>query len=928
MPEHLCPSSEDLLHFSNGDLSAKLADRVAEHLDQCPACLEAIQSMETQAGLRVDDTRGFKFSGEEAFQQVEPLVCELVPSPHPKRANPSARSTTSDELLEMGELGQYRLLEKLAEGGMGAVYKAKHTRLEKLVALKVVPQWRIREPQALARFQAEMRAVGRLEHPNIVRAMDAGEIDGTHFLVMEYVRGADLSKLITLHGPLPIPDACELIRQAAVGLADAHSHGIVHRDIKPSNLMLAVQPNGDPIVKVLDLGLAMLPNDTGITSTGQVMGTIDFMAPEQGGDSKGVDIRADIYSLGATLYWLLTGNVVYCGEQHSSPMQKMVALATQPAPSVQSRRAGVPEALAEIIHRMLQKKPECRFQTPQDVADALHQFCAGANLALLLPPSTNTADAADPSTAPSVFRGAAADAKLDNASGPDAIAASSEDTITPSIRVAPAVKPQAGPDSRARHPLAVGLSLLVIVAFFAAATVFFFQTPEGTLRVEINAPDIEVRVKGEDIVLTNTEQGTIKLTPKDHALIVSRGEDFQFVTKQFSLTSGRTRTVRVDLLPDMVQVASEGKTLGQFPIAQRSGSNADRLESLGADRRLCDRLIQARRTGAVNYIAITGVAPETGARFRVDVHLKPEQLNNLPERLQIQTLAITLPGPLKQEWLADISHLQSLESLQLHATLDDQTVVDLLRDPPSSLRTLRLDGLEGTLGPAGATAIRKAGNLEHLELRWPYFKSGMLAALGSLDNCRQLTLGGFLRDSLLLELQPMPRLEIVQLAAYSENNPLSELTERGLTALSRAPKLHELELLTITITRDVTDQLAKLPLQKLTLHGSQAQLDRDFLAPLAQLDALQSLSLTCHKGLTDDHLLRLPELASLTSLTITGAAQMSDASLKVIANLKQLRELRLEYHKLSRAAFDELLAQLPKLRAYTAHGVLGPLEAP
>src|SRR5262249_40919805 len=178
----------------------------------------------------------------------------------------------------LGTLGHYRLVAKLGEGGMGAVYKAVHTKLERVVALKVLPAERLADPQAVTRFEREMRAVGKLQHPNIVAAHDAGEIDGTHYLVMELVEGSDLARLVRDRGPLPIAEACELIRQAALGLAHAHEHGLVHRDIKPSNLMLAraAQSSAPPTVKVLDLGLALLSDGHveaagELTSTGQVM---------------------------------------------------------------------------------------------------------------------------------------------------------------------------------------------------------------------------------------------------------------------------------------------------------------------------------------------------------------------------------------------------------------------------------------------------------------------------------------------------------------------------------------------------------------------------------------------------------------------------------------------------------------------------------
>jgi serine/threonine protein kinase len=195
--------------------------------------------------------------------------------------------------VPLGPLGQYQLLEKLGSGGMGTAYKARHSKLKRLVAIKILLPDRVTDRTTVARFHREMEAIARLDHPHIVRAYDAGEDGGTHFLVMEFVDGIDLSKLVRCLGPLPVADACELIRQAAVGLQHAHETGLVHRDIKPSNLILSVAgsrnaPGGGAqpeqvTVKILDLGLALLhgerPAGDELTASGQVMGTVDYMAP-------------------------------------------------------------------------------------------------------------------------------------------------------------------------------------------------------------------------------------------------------------------------------------------------------------------------------------------------------------------------------------------------------------------------------------------------------------------------------------------------------------------------------------------------------------------------------------------------------------------------------------------------------------------------
>lgn len=297
------------------------------------------------------------------------------------KTDPAAERTLrmSAVTVPLGQLGEYRLLEKLGEGGMGTVYKALHMELDRIVAVKLIRRSQLEEDWAVARFRREIKAVGQLDHPNIVRAYDARAIGDTHFLVIEYVDGFNLNELVERCGPLAIADACETARQAALGLQCAHEHGLVHRDVKPSNLML----NRQGQVKVLDLGLARvhtaaLAGQT--TVAGQAMGTPDYMAPEQASDSHTVDIRADIYSLGCTLHKLLTGEEPFGGPQYRTLLAKMTAHRDEPPPSVRQFRGEVPDGLLAVLARMLAKSPEQRFATPADVADALSPFSAGSDL--------------------------------------------------------------------------------------------------------------------------------------------------------------------------------------------------------------------------------------------------------------------------------------------------------------------------------------------------------------------------------------------------------------------------------------------------------------------------------------------------------------------------------------------------------------------
>ena len=274
----------------------------------------------------------------------------------------------------MKQLGDYELMEQLGRGGMGIVYKARHVRLKKIVALKILPQKAVSDPRSISRFQREMELIGRVDHPNIVRALDAREENGIYFLVMEYIDGCDLDQLVRKHGALPPVVACTLIRHAAIGLQHAHSHDLVHRDIKPSNLM----GNSTGIIKILDLGLARfhVSEDSAqpLTQPGLAMGTIDYMAPEQWEDSTQVDIRADIYSLGCTFYYLLTGRPPYTGPSLDSVKKRLMAHVISPIPKVSDFVKNCPAGLDDVLKKMLGKEPEERYATPTEVVDALKPF--------------------------------------------------------------------------------------------------------------------------------------------------------------------------------------------------------------------------------------------------------------------------------------------------------------------------------------------------------------------------------------------------------------------------------------------------------------------------------------------------------------------------------------------------------------------------
>lgn len=383
-----CPDREVLADYCVGRLSAEQLDEVSSHIERCAECQAQMLTLEDASDTLVSHLRG---TGVDAYLNeplLEVAMEEAIELPT-RRDHPAPPSQS----LVPGVLGEYQLLEELGRGGMGRVYRARHTKLDREVALKILPRGRLDDPRAIARFEREMRAIGRLNHPHVVHAYDAREIDHMPVLIMEFVDGTDVEELAWRLGPLPLPEASEIVRQAALGLQYAHEHGLVHRDVKPSNLILG----RDGRVKVLDLGLARFcvePLSDEVTHSGQLMGTADYVAPEQVGDSRTVDIRADIYSLGCTLYRLLTGRPPYAAPEFRSALDKLHAHVHTPVPPITQFSPELPAPLVAVLHRMLAKQPDDRFDTPGAVAEALEPWATGADLVQLAHASLRAASSA------------------------------------------------------------------------------------------------------------------------------------------------------------------------------------------------------------------------------------------------------------------------------------------------------------------------------------------------------------------------------------------------------------------------------------------------------------------------------------------------------------------------------------------------------
>lgn len=359
--------------------------------------------------------------------------------------NPVESGTVASVGLKIRD---YRILEEIGAGGMGTVYLALHTRLEKTVALKILKADRKRNPQSIARFEREMKAVGKLEHPHIVRALDAGDEAGVHFLVMEYIAGCDLGRLLQVKGRLEVPLACELIRQAALGLQHAHDHNLVHRDVKPSNLILSRSGQ----VKILDLGLAQLEVNADhsgeLTWEGQLVGTWLYMAPEQFLPGRQVDSRSDIFSLGVTFYSFLVGEL---------PLNRGQA-ATQ-LPAIGTQRPDLPPDVQTLLTKMLAPNQDQRIQAMAEVAWVLQAYATqgSVNIFANIAGRVSAANGVSP-------------ALVDTQAGPST--ANEPEVVPPPVQATPsaelpAIKAQRSPRRPRQHFAIAGAGVVTLLVLLA-----------------------------------------------------------------------------------------------------------------------------------------------------------------------------------------------------------------------------------------------------------------------------------------------------------------------------------------------------------------------------------------------------------------------------------------------------------------------------
>jgi serine/threonine protein kinase/formylglycine-generating enzyme required for sulfatase activity len=432
------------------------------------------------------------------------------------------------------------ILDLIGKGGMGNVYKVRYRRLDRIEAMKLIAPQKLDSADAKLRFQREARAAARLNHPNVVATYDAGEAGNVHFLTMEYVEGCDLAQMVKERGPMTMEHAIGCILQAAAGLEAAHAKEIIHRDIKPHNLLL--DRNGK--VKVLDMGLARftdthesLKSQQGLTQSGQVMGTVDYMSPEQSLDTHNVGPASDVYSLGCTLHYLLTGKTPFQAESLGA---KMMAHHNHPIPSLCAARSDVSPALDAVFQRMMAKKPAERLGTMAEVIAALQSLIS-----------------AEAPVPPPVSKPPADDSKLDVFLSQIVVSkdlpAVRGATVQRDLTAAPARSPTA---RRKQRPpwLLIGTGLAALIAILAAVVVLSIKTPNGEVIVELDegvADDVSVILSsgGKQVdVIDKNDQWKVSLAEGRYEVqFKGDAEKFQIDKNSVTISRDYKQIVRISL---------------------------------------------------------------------------------------------------------------------------------------------------------------------------------------------------------------------------------------------------------------------------------------------------------------------------------------------------------------------------------------------
>jgi serine/threonine protein kinase/WD40 repeat protein len=610
----LHPSDRDLCAFANGELDSAKSAVISTHLDDCHECLQKVAGISSDGFL--DAFRNARLSESSAPGETDRGDCLYRDAIRPFLGNTGAAGGFSAAGIPPGlaDDPDYEVRRELGRGGMGVVYLAYNRLVARDEVLKVMGQNIIERPGVTDRFLREIRTVARFRHPNIVAAYTAFRRAESLVFAMEYVEGLDLASLVNARGPIPVEEACCYVQQAALGLQHAHEWGTVHRDIKPSNIMLSQR--GEQLIKILDFGLAKANREyqvpkmgidgaektqqtaADLTILGQPLGTPAYIAPEQINNALHADIRADIYSLGCTLYYLLSGGPPFPAETVYDMLQAHHSMDAQP---LNIANPEVPSELEALVAKMMTKEPERRFQTPGEVARGLQPFIktdAPKAVAVDFQASPPDEPAVSPRSGGSrelaVHSSTASIPTPGGVPWPDRHVEIKESQIDfderPAIRPPPAKSPEPA-RGRPSRPWSLGAGLLGLVTILLGAGVTYrIVTDRGQLVIETDDPSIEVVVKQSGELVTIIDPQTkkqIELRSGQYDLELTGGKPgLRLSAREITLKRGDQAIVTMRSEPeppDKLDSASELSPTGLQPelveVAPLRG-HADGVESV------------------------------------------------------------------------------------------------------------------------------------------------------------------------------------------------------------------------------------------------------------------------------------------------------------------------------------------------------------
>jgi len=907
------PAVDELEAFSRGTLADDAASQaISSHLESCPECLRTLGNLssdtleslvraadlpaevQTPSGSSQDATNATAVFGAATAGDAEADDLSFLAPPQ-----------GSDEI---GRLGLYRVLKVLGSGGMGVVFQAEDIQLKRRVALKVLKSQAASRPRAKERFLREAQAAAAIEHDHIVTIHQVGEAQTDHgsvpFLAMQWLKGQSLEDRLKQGGILKPVQVVHLGRQIALGLAAAHEQGLIHRDIKPGNIWLeaisgqrsAPSSDSDRLtveisslkafrVKILDFGLARSQaDDIHLTQSGAIVGTPAYMAPEQGrGDP--VDHRCDLFSLGVVLYRLTTGRLPFRG---NTTMAVLTSLAMDQPEPPRSLVGDLPAELSDLIVQLLAKDPAQRPASAHAVAERLQ----------------------------------AIEKVLDT----PAVVLVSGGVVSGEWSSTPAADPPRTthhlpltthhPPPKRRLAIAAALGAL---ALLVAGVVFFLQTPNGTIRIEINDDSIEAVLTKSGVVIKGADRAhDIHVAAGEQGLKIKRG-DLEFETDKFVLKKGETIRLKIELLPGKVQVVQGDRVIGERPLGN-DRTAAEWVLSRGGTVIIDDgkeRAVSAARDLPVGPWILRRVDLKYNKQVD-DASLKELAGLKSLHWLDLQQTEVTVAG------MKELAGLKSLQELNLTGTkLTDAGLKELARQ--TNFRGLDLGATKVT--DTGLLELAGQKRLQYLNLRGTKVTPKGIAALqrvlpgcwiandvtpaaaGSDRRAAEwvLSLGGTVtiddgKERAIGAAKDLPAgpWTLRKIVLHKKN----QATDAGLKQLGGLKNLHYLDLWATPVTDAGLKELAGLKnLQSLNLGWT--KVSDAGLKELAGPKSLQTLDLSFTK-VTGAGLKELAGLKSLQTLDL-GWTKVTDAGLKELARLKSLQDLSLRGTKVEGAGLTELV---------------------